>query len=198
MDRVARRAWTMFVAWAMAATCVLAESRVEIGPWTGGITSTSAVLKAKLRKPGYDAFLRLASEDGAETRRVGPVLSRTNDHRVVTFNLSGLRPDTAYRASLEVKGTNEPAETARFRTFPAGRASFTFAFASCGRTGSKLGTYDRIREHHPLFFLCPGDFHYEDIKTNQPAKFRKAYDRDRKSTRLNSSHEWISRMPSSA
>jgi phage terminase small subunit len=29
-------------------------------------------------------------------------------------------------------------------------------------------------------------------------KLRAVYERDRKSTRLNSSHEWISRMPSSA
>ncbi len=154
----------------------LAESRVELGPWTGGITSTSAVLKAKVRKPGYDVFLRLASEDGLESRRMGPVLSTTHEHRVVSFVLEGLRPDTAYRASLEIKGTNETAETARFRTFPAGPASFRFAFGSCGRTGSKLGTYDRIREHRPLFFLCPGDFHYEDIKTNRVEKFWRAYD----------------------
>ncbi len=153
------------------------ESRVEVGPWTGGITTTSAVLKAKMRKPGYDVYLNLSSEDGLDSRRVGPVPSLTNLHRVVTFPLGGLRPDTAYRATLEVKGTNEVNETARFRTFPAGRASFQFAFASCGRTASKLETYDRIREHRPLFFLCPGDLHYEDISTNRVEKFWSAYDK---------------------
>lgn len=155
----------------------LAQSRVELGPWTGSVTSNSAVLKAKVRKPGYDVFLRLASEDGMDSRRLGPVTSLTNLHRVVTFPLEGLRPDTAYRASLEIKGTNEAAETARFRTFPAGPASFRFAFASCGRTGSTLATYDRIRGHQPLFFLCPGDLHYEDIRTNRVERFWAAYDK---------------------
>lgn len=175
---LARATW---LAWAMlggpGVAALLAESRVEVGPWTGGVTSTSAVLKAKVRKPGYDVFLRLASEDGLDSRRLGPVPSLTNLHRVVTFRLEGLRPDTAYRATLEIKGTNESGEGARFRTFPAGRASFQFAFASCGRTGSKLATYDRIREHQPLFFLCPGDLHYEDISTNRVEKFWSAYDK---------------------
>ncbi|MEY3275568.1 MAG: hypothetical protein RL153_834, partial [Verrucomicrobiota bacterium] len=161
----------------LGVACLLAESRVEIGPWTGGITSTSAVLKAKVRKPGYDVFLNLASEDGFDVRRLGPVPSLTNLHRVVTFQLEGLRPDTAYCATLDIKGTNEAGDAARFRTFPAGRASFRFAFASCGRTGSKLATYDRVREHRPLFFLCPGDLHYEDITTNRVEKFWAAYDK---------------------
>ena len=40
----------------------------------------------------------------------------------------------------------------------------------------------------------PGQF----IETNIVGTFRMLQARDRKSTRLNSSHEWISRMPSSA
>ena len=38
----------------------------------------------------------------------------------------------------------------------------------------------------------------EDIKLFQQAKEMEKEQIDRKSTRLNSSHEWISRMPSSA
>ena len=38
--------------------------------------------------------------------------------------------------------------------------------------------------------------YYHDEHTGDTIKFFR--DRDRKSTRLNSSHEWISRMPSSA
>ena len=58
-----------------------------------------------------------------------------------------------------------------------GRASFRFAFASCGRTGSTNASYEKIRGHDPLFFLCTGDFHYEDIKTNRVEKFWHAYDK---------------------
>ena len=37
-----------------------------------------------------------------------------------------------------------------------------------------------------------------DVNGNQSAEYSLTIDADRKSTRLNSSHEWISRMPSSA
>ena len=103
--------------------------------------------------------------------------STTNDHRVVTFHIGGLTPGTRYRYVAQVKGTPEPAEAGTFQTFPVGSSSFRFAFASCGKTGSTNASYERIREHKPLFFLCPGDFHYEDIATNRVDKFWRAYDR---------------------
>jgi len=155
-----------------------AESRVELGPWSGGITATSAVVKLKVRKPDYDVVLLVANQTRPEPlRRFGPFRSTTNNHRVVTFHIGGLTPGTRYRYVAQVKGTPEPEEAGTFQTFPTGPASFRFAFASCGKTGSTNASYERIREHKPLFFLCPGDFHYEDIATNRVDKFWRAYDR---------------------
>ena len=178
-----RTCWTGFL-WlallcglsAVPATC--AQSRVELGPWTGALTATSAVVKVKMRKPDYVTTLVVANLTRPEgLRRFGPYTSTTNNHRVVSFDLRALTPNTRYGYIVEVKGQQEPAFSGSFETLPIGPASFRFAFASCGKTGSTNASYERIREHSPLFFLCPGDFHYEDIATNRVDKFWRAYDR---------------------
>jgi alkaline phosphatase D len=91
--------------------------------------------------------------------------------------VENLAPDTQYYYALEIDGRLDRKKRGEFRTFPpAGPASFQIAFASCGRTGSTRDIYDRIREHHPLFYMNMGDFHYQDISSNRPSLFRAAYD----------------------
>ncbi len=172
--------WCLWLLWLVGggSAAVQAESRVELGPWSGAITATSAVVKVKMRTPGQPVVLLVENHSRPEPlRRFGPFVSTTNDHRVVAFQLRGLTPATRYRYVVSVNGQPEPAEVGSFQTFPIGAASFRFAFASCGKTGSTNASYDRIREHKPLFFLCPGDFHYEDITTNRVDKFWRAYDK---------------------
>jgi hypothetical protein len=96
---------------------------------------------------------------------------------VVAFTVEGLQPNTQYYYALEIGGRIDRKKRGEFKTFPApGPASFEMAFASCGRTGSTRDVYDRIREHHPLFYMNMGDFHYQDIRTNRASLFRAAYD----------------------
>jgi phosphodiesterase/alkaline phosphatase D-like protein len=154
------------------------DSRVALGPWSGALTPDSAIVKAKLRRDGYEAFLLVDTRaDFSRPRRFGPVTSATTNNDVVTFHLTGLKPDTAYHYVLEIKDRRELSHAGRLRTFPDRPQSFQFAFASCGRTGSTNASYECIRRHDPLFFLCTGDFHYEDIRTNRVEKFWRAYDK---------------------
>ena len=69
---------------------------------------------------------------------------------------------------------------------------------SCSRQDNKLNTYDWLAD-------IPGNAEESDMVEVQFKNTRKGYYRnsnkiklDRKSTRLNSSHEFVSRMPSSA
>lgn len=159
-------------------TGAIAQSRIEVGAWSGATTSTSAVVKLKLRKSDYEVFLLVENHSRPEPRRrIGPLVSRAVRNNVVTFEVDGLTPATRYRCIPEVKGHAEFNHSASFTTMPVGAASFRFAFSSCGKTGSTNASYDRIREYKPLFFLCPGDFHYEDIATNRVEKFFRAYDK---------------------
>lgn len=172
--------WCLWLLWLVGgrSAALLAESRVELGPWSGAITATSAVVKVKMRKPGQSVSLWVQNSSRPEPlRRFGPFVPGTNHNRIVTFALRGLSSASRYRYVIVVNGQAEPAEAGTFLTFPTGAASFRFAFASCGKTGSTNASYERIREHNPLFFLCPGDFHYEDIVTNRVDRFWHAYDK---------------------
>jgi len=152
-------------------------SVVDRGPWSGAVTPTTAVVKARLARGGLTARLVLSEDDKLKKRTfTAPTLSETNSGNVVTFALTGLKPDARYYYAVEVNGRLDRLKRGEFRTFPEGPASFTIAFASCGRTGSTSDVYDRIREHDPLFYMNMGDFHYLNIATNVRSKFRAAYD----------------------
>jgi phosphodiesterase/alkaline phosphatase D-like protein/dienelactone hydrolase len=158
----------------------VSKSAVERGPWTGAVTPNSAVVKAKLRDRGAQARL-VVSRDASfrDATRTEPQTAEAACGRVVGFELSGLQPDTVYHYALEVGGRLERDVAGRFRTFPAAgsSSSFTFAFASCGETGSTNASYAMIRRHQPLFYINDGDLHYQNIRVDEVRRFRRAYDR---------------------
>jgi alkaline phosphatase D len=61
------------------------------------------------------------------------------------------------------------------RTFPAGAASFTFAFSSCARTGSSHEVFKTIAKKNPHLFIHLGDLHYSNIDKNDARLFRAAW-----------------------
>ena len=65
---------------------------------------------------------------------------------------------------------------ARFRTFPQGPASFTFAVGADSRTGSNGMVYDAVRRTRPLLYLNVGDFFYGDVDRDDPDLYRRQYD----------------------
>ena len=153
-------------------------SVIDRGPWSGAITPTSAVIKAKLVREGMNTRL-LVSTNPTLSKPVyfGSVRSETNHGDIVRFAVENLLPDTRYHYGLEIDGRLDRKKSGEFLTFPPpGPASFSIAFASCARTGSTSDVFDRIRDHHPLFYMNMGDFHYLNIQTNDRARFRAAYD----------------------
>ncbi len=152
---------------------------IERGPWSGGITPTTAVVKAKLNDEGMKARLVVSEKKTLESPRYfGPLDTVSSNASIAAFEARRLKPDTQYYYALEVDGRLDRARPGEFKTFPPADqpASFTFAWASCGKTASTNGSYDLIREKRPLIYLNCGDFHYLDINTNNLATFRAAYD----------------------
>ena len=152
-------------------------SEVDRGPWSGGVTPTSAVVKSRVARAGMKTRL-VFGEDKALRRAYAtePVLSTTNHGEVVSFHLQGLKPGTRYYYAMEVNGRLHRLKAGELRTFPEHPSSFSIAFASCARTASTSDVFDRIREHDPLFYLNMGDFHYLNIATNSRTRFRAGYD----------------------
>ena len=155
-----------------------ADPAIERGPWSGAVTSSNAVVKAKLAREGALARLLVSPfPDFRSPLYFGTARADGNvNNRVVAFRLLGLQPDTAYYYVLEVNGRRELSHVGRLRTFPAGPASFTFAYASCAQTASASPVFSTILQNQPLFYMCVGDFHYLNIKTNNRSLFRQAYD----------------------
>ncbi len=155
-------------------------SEVARGPWSGAVTPTSALVKAKLAREGLSARLAISTSPlMTKPRFSAPQRAGTNHHNIVAFPVTGLKPDEDYYYALEVEGRLDRTKRGQFHTFPAARepASFSFAYASCADTASTSDVFDAIRENQPLFYMNTGDFHYLNITNNDVSKFRAAYDR---------------------
>jgi phosphodiesterase/alkaline phosphatase D-like protein len=158
----------------ISAVHVGAASLVERGPWSGALTPTSAVVKAKIAL-GI-APLRLAVSINPDLSHPFYVPAERTDNRVAAFKTHNLLPNHYYYYAVESSGLTDLQNRGRFRTYPVGPTSFTFAFASCARTASSHPVFETILRNNPLFFMNIGDFHYLDIKQNDRDRFRAGYD----------------------
>jgi hypothetical protein len=140
--------------------------------WSGAITHDGATVTARV-SPSIGRARVVLTPDGG-TSGVVTVDAMPDPHGIARFEVRGLAPRTAYAWRVEA-GEATPI-TGRLRTFARGPMDATLAFASCARTGSSSPVFDAIREVDPHLFLHMGDFHYENISRNDPARFRRAYD----------------------
>jgi len=145
--------------------------------WSGGVTPNSAVVNVKLTE---DSTVRLAVS--TDSNFTNPLYSsfadaeENNNNRVVRLEVSGLNADTTYFYAVEEAGNLILNKTGKFKTFPVGEATFSFALASCAQSESDRKVFETIENKSPLFFLHMGDMHYEDIDDNDRDLYRSAYD----------------------
>jgi len=152
-------------------------SPIIFGPWSGAVTSNSAIVKAAVSN---DALGRLAlskSSDLANPRFHQPALFSSSDMTILAFHLTDLQPNTQYFYALEINGVLLSDQAGRFRTFPLEdqAASFTFACAGDATNGSDHKVFTAIQEENPLFFLHLGDLHYGNVHSTLVAEYRRKY-----------------------
>ncbi len=146
--------------------------------WSGGASATSITVNAKLADD-YDN-VRLAVSSAAEM--TDPMYSAVDvalddlNQRVVSFTVGNLTPGTDYYYAIEADGRLDLIRQGQFTTYPDRAASFSFAFASCARTGSNGQVFDAIRLAEPLFYMNLGDIHYSYIDVADPDRFRAELD----------------------
>lgn len=153
---------------------------VERGPWSGALTPTSAVVKVKVAA-GLSQLrvesVELRVSKNANLSGAATIRAARNEGQLVTFEITGLEPNRYYFYAVNAGATLDLQNRGRFRTYPSGPTSFAFAFASCARTASAHPVFETILRNNPLFFMNVGDLHYADIRRNDRARFRAAYDR---------------------
>lgn len=154
-----------------------AEDRFVDFRLSGGLTATTVTIVAKLNRDktavrvAYSTQANLSNPSFSAPRAADVDLN----HRLLRFQLTNLSPNTQYYYSFEADGLID-AHIGRFRTPTTGPFSFTFAFASCARTGSDDPAFTAIRNLNPLFFMHMGDLHYVNISVNDINYFRNTYD----------------------
>ncbi len=130
--------------------------------WSGALTPHSIKVNAKILFPSDSVRLMVSTHPNFSDSLMGnytSVDSYTN--LMVSLSIDSLVPGIKYYYAVEVNGiqSTELNPTGSFITPLNGPQSFSFIFNSCNRNG-KHKAYDRMLDHHPLFYISPGDLHY--------------------------------------
>lgn len=144
--------------------------------WSGSLSDTSAKVASRIKSAGTEVRLRVSTSADLSN----PVYSayKTADSGVdnmVHLYISGLTEDTQYYYAIEDRNGNIDDRIGKFQTIKMGAYSFTFAAASCARTGSDHFVFDNIASKPIKFFMNTGDLHYRDITVNNVSLYATGY-----------------------
>lgn len=150
---------------------------IMFGPWSGAVTSSSAQVKAAITNNTQARLAVSNSGDFATSQILHPVSRSVSEMTVVSFEITGLQPNTEYHYALEINNSLITAKQGGFRTFPPedSPASFTFICSGDAETGSEHPVFTEIARREPLFFVHMGDLNYADVHSSQTKKYRQAY-----------------------
>ncbi len=157
------------------------QSFLVSGPWSGGITSTGANVKAVVGAQAASVRLLVSQDPSLSNAAKVDALhdgAGGYEHQIVSFLLTDLQPNTSYHYVLEIGGTLLPEKAGHLKTFPVEgtAADFKFVFASCANTGTNSRVFKAILDESPLFFCHLGDFHYENVNKTEVSPHLEAYD----------------------
>ena len=149
--------------------------------WLGDLRAdgVAVVVRTVGGTRGRRASLVVREEGSQPAAATSPAVAVDGD-RLARLRIEGLRPSTRYEYAVAVDGRSDRSRgRGSFTTAPPEGApsSFTFAVASCARTGSNGAVYDAIREVDPLLYLITGDLHYANLEATTPQPFIDAISR---------------------
>lgn len=146
------------------------------GPWSGAVTSTSAVVKVAVTNDAGQPRLELATKQDFSGATIHNSNLSLSEMTVASFDLTGLAASTEHFYRI-VAGGQTIGSHGRFRTFPKEMTptSFQFVCSADAGGGSDHEVFGAIQKESPLFFCHMGDLHYENVNDDNTAKYRKAY-----------------------
>jgi alkaline phosphatase D len=149
---------------------------IEIGPYSGAVTDSSAVIVYKLSLPGQKCRVQYA-EDSLLRGSLFSDLHITSGENAnyIKVALKSLKPETKYYYQLELNGEGKEKSRGSFRTFSDKCESFTFAFGNSLKSESRISGLRAAADRDILFFLQTGDLHYDNVSSADIGLFRNSY-----------------------
>jgi phosphodiesterase/alkaline phosphatase D-like protein len=149
---------------------------LEVGPFSGAVTDSSAVVVYKVSLPDQDCRVEYAMEASMEGSRFSATRrSSAANANYVKVRLEDLEPETTYHFRLELNGEIVERSRGKFRTFARSAKSFRFAFGNSLKSESRRSGMRASLDEDILFFLNTGDIHYDDIDVPDLGRFRNSY-----------------------
>lgn len=155
-------------------------NRAEAKDWVlvGGLQSDSVILKVRTPDDASSSSrtLTVSTSSGTnEKKSIVHTQELNGTEAIETVTLSGLVNGTQYSYHVSASSADNATDIVRKGTFrtpqPEGtRFNFRVATAGCATTGSRASVFRNILEDDPLLFLHLGDFHYEDLDTEDVDK----------------------------
>lgn len=155
----------------------MANANLLFGPWSGGVTDTSAIVKAAVANNLPVQLAVDTNPDFDHATLHAPDGMSMSEMTVVRFSLSNLQPNRQYHYALQINGALDLDKRGRLRTFPPADAPASFMFVCAGdaETGSKHPVFSEIAGLDPLFFLHLGDMNYANPHSTALKTYRKIY-----------------------
>lgn len=156
-------------------------SNPPVWAWSGGVTTDSSVeVSVMLTTDTSNTRLAVSKTIDFGTCVYSDYVSaNASQNNVARYSVEGLDPWTPYYYAVENGGVLDTSLVGRVTTFGTGATSFKFGIASCENNvfgASYANTaWPLIEAHSPLFFMHTGDFHYNNITTNNPDIYRTAF-----------------------
>jgi len=160
--------------------------------WSGGVTDSSAVVVVKTKLAPSTGGVIIVSSNADLSSPVYTSANTLVDANIIRFeDIVGLSPNTSYYYGVKIDGVLDSVlndtdngldpYTGTFKTMPVPgtAASYNFIFG-CSIRSNPLGNaevFDTIKNKGPIFWMSTGDFHYGDVKINDPAAFRSQFDK---------------------
>ena len=167
---------TLFTAVLMFMSLYISAQYIEVGPYSGAVSESSAVIVYKLSLPDQECRVEYSKDSLLRDSEFSDLHTTSGAHaNYIKVGLKNLEPETKYFYRLELNGEKLKRSRGKFRTFSNTSKSFTFAFGNSLKSESKRSGLRAAVDKDILFFLNTGDLHYSDIDVADIGLFRNAY-----------------------
>jgi phosphodiesterase/alkaline phosphatase D-like protein len=149
---------------------------IEVGPFSGAVTDSSAVIVYKISMPGQQCRVEYSKDASMSGSRFSDIhVTAVENANYIKVTLHDLDPETRYHYRLVLNGKAIERSQGRFQTFADHAKSFAFAFGNSLKSESRRSGFRASMDNDILFFLNTGDLHYDDIDSPDIGRFRNSY-----------------------